>query len=303
MTKEDFQYKIEKAKNLLSFRQLQFASLSDEERNERVEDYKLIVNSLEGASYQYTQIQLTDFTNQPLMAISEQAILTIGLLQNHDNIIANRRAMSSILGSLSMHCCQADYLGDFYDPKCWGYGKIQYGKWRCNVCTVEPRGTNKKGKYEALKQFELHYEAEHEERPLFSKYQYEIDPVVGTDPNVIYVKQTDYQPPPFLYSTQQIQQTKAKKRSSVKVGKDEPLTKKQRSAESNVTRPIPAGPSSSSLEPQAVQFVDDEMQQSSQNIDTFVLPTFHIPRTVVYSHYTPIKYVEGGEDDFPNYAL
>ena len=52
--------------------------------------------------------------------------------------------------------------------KLWllGYGKIQYGKWRCNVCTVEPRGTNKKGKYEALKQFELHYEAEHEERPL-----------------------------------------------------------------------------------------------------------------------------------------
>ena len=54
------------------------------------------------------------------MAISEQAMLTIEFLQNHDNICADQEAMSSILGSLSTLCCQADYLGDFYDPKCWG---------------------------------------------------------------------------------------------------------------------------------------------------------------------------------------
>ena len=31
---------------------------------------------------------------------------------------------------------------------------------------MEPKGTNKRGKYAALKQFELHYEAEHKDLPL-----------------------------------------------------------------------------------------------------------------------------------------
>ena len=105
---------------------------------------------------------------------------------------------------------------------------------------------------------------------LVSKYQFEIDPVAGPDPNGIYVKKTGYQPPPFIYSTLQMQANK--KRSSAKVGKDE----------SNVTHPIPTGPSGSSLKPQVVQYVNNEA-------DTFVLlpaTTLHIPRDVVYSHYT-----------------
>ena len=54
----------------------------------------------------------------------------------------------------------------FINLQLLGYGKIIYGKWRCNVCTVELKGPNKRGKYAALKQFELHYEAVHKDLPL-----------------------------------------------------------------------------------------------------------------------------------------
>ena len=81
-------------------------------------------------------VQITDFTNQPLMAISQKAILTIELLQNNDVIISDQEAMSSILGLLSMLCCNANYLGDFCDPKCWGeFLVLNFVCSKCSWCT------------------------------------------------------------------------------------------------------------------------------------------------------------------------
>ena len=63
-------------------------------------------------------------------------VIAIELLQNNDVIISDQEAMSSILGLLSRLCCNANYLGDFCDPKCWGeFLVLNFVCSKCSWCT------------------------------------------------------------------------------------------------------------------------------------------------------------------------